>query len=166
MGKEDFFAHTPVNGGPWHELIEHLKQTAERAQEKAAKFGAGDLAHLAGLWHDLGKFNPAFQEYLRRCERAARTGEPPPSKGVPHAAFGGRFARGAYPPLMQIIYGHHAGLQETEHVKQQMGDLAPDTVYEGVLRLARENLSGFGPPANPNALLDNPPRDALQYEFC
>jgi CRISPR-associated endonuclease/helicase Cas3 len=30
------------------------------AQENAAKFGAGDVARLVGLWHDIGKFNPAF----------------------------------------------------------------------------------------------------------
>lgn len=163
--KNRFFAHTPGKTGEWHDLISHLERTAQGASKNAAKFGSGEVARLAGLWHDVGKFNPGFQEYLRRCERAASTGESPPPKGVPHAAFGGRFARGAYPPLMQIIYGHHAGLQETEHVKQRMGDLAPDTVYEVVLRLARENLSGFGSPENPNALLDNPPRDALQYEF-
>lgn len=164
-GKDEFFAHTPVDGGPWHDLVSHLRQAADEAQKNAAKFGAGDLAHLAGLWHDLGKFNPAFQEYLRRCERAANSNEPPPLKGVPHAAFGAKFAREAYPPLMQIIHGHHAGLQETEHVKQRLGDLAPDAVYEEVLRLARENLTGFGALENPNTLLADPPRDALQYEF-
>lgn len=161
-----FYAHTPVDGGgDWHDLVSHLKQTAILARENASKFGAGELAWFAGLWHDLGKFNPEFQCYLRACEKAKRENASAPAKGVPHAAFGGRFARGAYPPLMQVIYGHHAGLPETEHVKLRMEDLAPDTVYEEVLRLAGENLPGFGPPEDPGKLLDDPPRDELQYEF-
>lgn len=160
-----FYAHTPGETGVWHDLISHLKRTSDAAGNNGAKFGAGNVARLAGLWHDLGKFNPEFQKYLKRCEQAASAGEPSPPKGVPHAAFGAKLARGAYPPLMQIIYGHHAGLQETEHVKQRLGDLAPDTIYEEVLRLARENLSDFGPPEDLNSLLDDPPRNALQYEF-
>lgn len=162
---EQFYAHTPSDGGPWHNLVEHLERTAKAAGENGAKFGAGAVARLAGLWHDIGKFNPEFQYYLRRCERAVDAGGPAPPKGVPHAAFGGRFARGAYSPLMQIIYGHHAGLQETEQVKQRMEGLAPDGVYEEVLRLAQENLSDFGSPEDPAALLEDPPRDRLQYEF-
>lgn len=64
-GMEQFFAHTPVDDGPWHELVPHLKGTADKAERYAAKFGASELARLAGLWHDLGKFNPEFQTYLR-----------------------------------------------------------------------------------------------------
>lgn len=160
-----FYAHTPVEGGPWHDLVEHLQSTAGLAKANGDKFGAGELACLAGLWHDIGKFNPEFQHYLKDCEKAKREGISAPAKGVPHAAFGGRFAREAYPPLMQVIYGHHAGLPETEHVKQRMGDLAPDAVYEEVLRLARESLPGFGSPEDPGKLLSDPPRDELQYEF-
>lgn len=163
--EKEFVAHTPGKSGEWHNLISHLERTAEAAGDNGAKFGAGEVARLAGLWHDIGKFNPEFQDYLRRCERAVTTNEPAPVRGVPHAAFGGRFARGAYPPLMQIICGHHAGLQETEQIKQRMEDLAPDSVYEEILRLARENLSGFGSPEDPATLLEDPPRDRLQYEF-
>ncbi len=162
---EQFFAHTPVDDGPWHELVPHLKGTADKAERYAAKFGASELARLAGLWHDLGKFNPEFQTYLERCYSATQAEKNLPTKSVPHAAFGGRFARDAYPPLMQVICGHHTGLQETEHVKQRLKDLAPDEVYEEVLRLARETLPGFGPPEDPQALLDDPPRDVLEYEF-
>ena len=162
---ELFCAHTPVGGGSWHDLLSHLKRTSDLAYKNGDKFQAGELARLAGLWHDIGKFNPEFQRYLRDCEKAKHEGASAPAKSVPHAAFGGRFARGAYPPLMQIIYGHHAGLPETEHVKQRMEDLAPDAVYEEVLRLARENLPGFGAPEDPGKLLDDPPHDEWQYEF-
>lgn len=55
-----FYAHTPVGEGDWHDLVTHLQQTAELAQRNGDKFGAGDLAQLAGLWHDIGKLNPDF----------------------------------------------------------------------------------------------------------
>ncbi len=80
-----FYAHTPGKGDVWHDLVLHLERTAEAASKNGAKFGAGKLARLAGLWHDLGKFNPEFQEYLRRCDAAVRAGEKAPAKGVPHA---------------------------------------------------------------------------------
>jgi hypothetical protein len=50
-----FYAHTPGKGRDWHDLVSHLEQTAARARRNAAKFGAGEAAYLAGLWHDIGK---------------------------------------------------------------------------------------------------------------
>src|SRR5215208_5741054 len=47
-----FYAHTPASGRDWHDLVCHLEQTATRARENAAKFGAGEVGYLAGLWHD------------------------------------------------------------------------------------------------------------------
>ena len=49
-----------------HGLDEHLRSVERRAGAFADKFGAGDFGRLAGLWHDLGKFQPAFQSYIRR----------------------------------------------------------------------------------------------------
>jgi CRISPR-associated endonuclease/helicase Cas3 len=45
-------------------LDDHLASVAQRAAEFAAKFGSGDWGYLAGLWHDLGKFDPRFQRKL------------------------------------------------------------------------------------------------------
>ena len=49
-----------------HRLDEHLRSVERRAGDFADKFGAGDFGRLVGLWHDLGKFQPAFQSYIRR----------------------------------------------------------------------------------------------------
>ena len=54
------YAHSKNDTGKRHDLVQHLTDVAEQAREYAAKFGAGDLAYWAGLWHDLGKFNPDF----------------------------------------------------------------------------------------------------------
>lgn len=56
------------SSGSWllHPLADHLEGTAHLAESFAMYFRNGDWAHLAGLWHDLGKFNPAWQAYLKR----------------------------------------------------------------------------------------------------
>lgn len=50
----------------FHSLDEHLNEVARRATDKASAFGGGDWAALAGLWHDLGKYRPGFQRYIRQ----------------------------------------------------------------------------------------------------
>ena len=59
------YAHSPNNDGRPHDLVEHLTCVAKMAAEFAGKFGAADFGYWAGLWHDLGKFSPAFQDYLK-----------------------------------------------------------------------------------------------------
>ena len=60
LGREmnsEYYAHTLEKKPPseCQPLEEHLKNVAELARRFADVFGAGDLAYLAGLWHDLGK---------------------------------------------------------------------------------------------------------------
>ncbi len=164
--EQKFYAHTPaVEGGPWHDLIEHLERTAKLASENGAKFEARGISGLAGLWHDIGKFNPKFQSYLKQCEADKRAGKKAPAKGTPHAPYGAKFARKAFPPLMQVIHGHHAGLNKTEYVKARVEEPWLSETYEEVLSLARKHLEGFGVPENPTALFSDPPRDDCQREF-
>ncbi len=69
----------------------------------AAAFGSGEWGRLAGLWHDLGKYQPEFQRRLR--------GE---SVAVEHSGMGAALAadkdaeRGI--PLAFVLAGHHGGL--------------------------------------------------------
>ena len=56
-----------TDGEPvFHPLDEHLSEVARRAADTASAFGGGDWAALAGLWHDLGKYRPGFQRYIRQ----------------------------------------------------------------------------------------------------
>ncbi|MCO3380861.1 CRISPR-associated helicase/endonuclease Cas3 [Pseudomonas aeruginosa] len=84
-------------------MVEHLQAVARLAGEKAAFFGGGELAALAGLLHDLGKYTDEFQR--RIAGDAIR---------VDHTSRGAILAVERYGALGQLlaygIAGHHAGL--------------------------------------------------------
>jgi len=63
------FAHTKEGRPPeeWQPLDRHLRSVGSLAREFAAAFGSGAWGELAGLWHDLGKYAPDFQAYLREA---------------------------------------------------------------------------------------------------
>jgi CRISPR-associated endonuclease/helicase Cas3 len=102
--------------GRIHPLREHLFKTAERAADFASVFGFREWGWLGGLWHDLGKYAPAFQDKIR-----AATGEEAHLEAkvrVDHSTAGGlhsveRFGM-AGRLLAYIAAGHHAGLPDWE----------------------------------------------------
>lgn len=114
-----FLAHT---GG--HLLEDHLQQVAVRAGEFAQSFDAAQWAHLAGLWHDLGKYRPGFQHYLAINENAAIESNAIQTVGgreKTHSAAGALWAiqQLNHPKnlpygriLAYLIAGHHAGLDD------------------------------------------------------
>lgn len=104
--------------GTWleHPLSEHLQGTARRAAAFAEAFGSGDWARVAGLWHDLGKFNPEWQDYLKRKSGYVPDAhlEGGPGK-VDHSTAGALLAASLGPAgriLAYLIAGHHAGLPD------------------------------------------------------
>ncbi len=99
------FAHSrpecPIDH--WELLSDHLFNVGNAAKINADSFGAGTLARIAGLLHDLGKVKPEFQARLAGSSiRASHSGE------------GARYAQEKYGPLGRMlaycIAGHHAGL--------------------------------------------------------
>lgn len=110
-----FYAHSK-EGKPqseWHTLENHLKATAELAQEFASEFGCGEWGYIAGLWHDLGKYSREFQQMLLAVKDSHIETRPGiidhSSAGAIHAQdrFGiaGRI-------FSYIVAGHHAGLTD------------------------------------------------------
>lgn len=107
--------------GAWrdpHDLAEHLRAVASLAAQHAGRFNGGEWAHLAGLWHDLGKYRPRFQHYIRQAsgfEADAHIKGEAPSK-APHSTAGAILAcdrfKEAGRVLAYLIAGHHAGLYD------------------------------------------------------
>lgn len=99
-----------------HDLAEHLQQVSRLAADFARSYGA-DWARLAGLWHDLGKYRPRFQNYIRKVtgfeEDAHIQGE---AGKAPHSTAGALLACDklglAGHVLAYLIAGHHAGLSD------------------------------------------------------
>jgi CRISPR-associated endonuclease/helicase Cas3 len=63
---EGMLAHLeiePTLRGHW--LEEHLREVGVLAARFAQEFGAGELANVAGRWHDIGKYSPDFQYRIR-----------------------------------------------------------------------------------------------------
>lgn len=106
-----YYAHRKAgtDESQWQILRDHLYATAELARALApSAAGLSELAYLAGLFHDLGKYSTAFQERLRGAPRR-----------VDHSTAGGReIVRSFSDPsehflaelLSFCILGHHAGL--------------------------------------------------------
>lgn len=101
------YAHSRNQHGDRHNLVDHLQGVATLAAQFAAHFDAAELAHYLGLWHDLGKFHPAFQRYLLAAERGER------KRGPDHKAAGVRLAvEKNLGPIALLLQGHHGGLKD------------------------------------------------------
>lgn len=118
-----FIAHVKQNGkGEWitQNLSDHLEGTAKRAARFADEFGNSDWAYFIGLLHDLGKFHPDWQRYIR-----VKSGYDPeahiecaPGK-INHSTAGAVHVFDTLAkahPIARIfgyaIAGHHAGLTD------------------------------------------------------
>lgn len=113
-------AHAARNeAGNWrdpHDLSEHLRTVGALAADFARTFGA-DWARVAGRWHDLGKYRPRFQSYIRSVSGfefdpdAHIKGE---AGKAPHSTAGAMLATDRFGVagrvLAYLIAGHHAGL--------------------------------------------------------
>ncbi len=105
--------------GNWrepHDLVEHLTGVAALAAHFARKSGA-DWAHLAGLWHDLGKFRQRFQNYIRLVSGFEADAHIKGEAGkAPHSTAGALLACDRFQTagrvLAYLIAGHHAGLYD------------------------------------------------------
>ncbi|MBP5855918.1 CRISPR-associated endonuclease Cas3'' [Marivibrio halodurans] len=111
----EFAAHSPPKSHPdaaWHGLREHLEGTARHAADLARPFGGETAAALGGLLHDLGKYDPAFQAYIR--------GQGPgPEHAIAGAAWLWHAAGSGEEKLVarllaHAVAGHHAGLPDTD----------------------------------------------------
>lgn len=147
-----FFAHTPSNDRSdqaWHSLQEHLQAVADDVETKANKLNAGRLGYYAGLWHDLGKYNPKFQDYLQKCHAAKLAGQKPTREKIPHAIHGAFLAHElnctSRFSLAFLIAGHHAGLSNYIALKSDLNNPSKRSDYSTVKQQAELELGNLNP---------------------
>ena len=110
-----YVAH--ASNGHFHDLASRLKEVAKDAAENALPFGGYSWAYLAGLWHDLGKFRPGFQDYIRKSSAIeSENAHIENGKRVPYSTAGDLLACNKFGlkgrVLAYLIAGHHAGLYD------------------------------------------------------
>jgi CRISPR-associated endonuclease/helicase Cas3 len=106
----------PNNNTDIHLLDDHLECVAKKASEFAKSFGCEDWAYIAGMWHDLGKFHPEFQNYIYQ-DSEAHLEDQKTKKGkgrVNHSSAGALYAIDKFEKrgriVAYLIAGHHTGL--------------------------------------------------------
>lgn len=117
--------------GPDHLLMDHLRSVADLT----ASFlvcPAKPWGHLAGLWHDLGKFRPGFQRYVREDLEAHIEGRAGVTADKTHSAAGALHALRSFEKmygangrragwlLAHLIAAHHAGLYDGNKVADRL----------------------------------------------
>ena len=119
----EYIAHVKQqksSGWETHLLEEHLLAVAELAEKFGQPFHSKDWVYLAGLWHDLGKYRPAFQAHIKKSSGyepdAHITSEK--NSNTSHASIGAVYAvkklRDVGQIIAYLIAGHHAGLPDFE----------------------------------------------------
>ncbi len=148
---QEFLAHISAEHKP-HGLKDHLMDVAVAARSAAEPIQSQHWAYLAGLWHDLGKYRPGFQQYIRQVNGhdAHIEGKLPSGSDKSHSAAGAlhalrmleaRFGRGGAVlarVLAYVIAGHHAGLGDWVAWldRRLLGSGAPDSEREYAEALA------------------------------
>jgi len=138
---QQFSAHSANEQEKRHELSDHLHAVAQQAQAFGAGFEADTLCYYLGLWHDLGKYTCAFQQYLQNCE------EDPEKKGrgPDHKAPGTVLAEQYGGPLAFCIQGHHGGLRNKQELKAYLKKHQTADRTQEALAAARQQITGLEP---------------------
>jgi CRISPR-associated endonuclease/helicase Cas3 len=114
MIQEKYIAHSKNAEGKEHDLIDHQIAVARIMEDSISDLTFKNVFRFTGLTHDMGKYQPAFQKYLREGGRRG---------SVPHAKWGaGLSKKFRQEEAAFAIDGHHKGLPDK-------GDLITD-LYE------------------------------------
>ena len=136
---DECYAHS-VEGRPpseWQELKQHLEGTAKLSAKFASAFGSEQWGYLAGLWHDLGKYSPAFQQYIYASgDFDAHIEDSKPGR-VDHSTAGALLAVRDFKEigtiLAYLVAGHHAGLADYESDVSGKSSLSQRLTQHGLL---------------------------------
>lgn len=148
-------AHSRNPAGERHLLLDHIGVVTEMATRFAEVFGAAELARWAGIWHDLGKFHPEFQQYLIDVDAPDSRRR----RGPDHKAAGASLAGRHGGPLAHLIAGHHGGLRDEQAwLRPWLNEHMRSKRVAEALAIAREYLPAIEPvdPVQPPAWVRSP----------
>ncbi|MCX7984921.1 MAG: CRISPR-associated helicase Cas3' [Bacteroidetes bacterium] len=119
---EQYVAHCKKTGNNvvvYHSLPEHLHRVAQLAGTFAAEFGNRDWGEYIGYLHDLGKYHPLWQQYIRTHANQDENLHIESQRGKPpHSGVGALVAvkqcNNEIPSRVfaYTISGHHSGLSD------------------------------------------------------
>lgn len=139
----------PLGPARAHPLREHLAQVGRLAGEFASGFASRDVAAIAGLLHDVGKFSAQFQTTIREANGFTAHIEGDSSGPRDHSTAGAILARQLahlggelQTALAFAIAGHHAGLGDPTELKRRLGNthLLDHALAGGYARAEAESL--------------------------
>jgi CRISPR-associated endonuclease/helicase Cas3 len=134
--------HTKNADGVRHDLVVHLRAVADLASQFSAALAAPAAGRYLGLWHDVGKFHPLFQDYLLHAE----AGDMGRSGRVDHKAAGAKLARDSLgAPFSMVIAGHHGGLPSRSEWEAWLRDRLATGQPDEALELARRAMEDLDP---------------------
>lgn len=117
--KPEYYAKSRAVDGHQLTVKEHLKEVSELAFNYGDEFGCGEIAALAGQFHDFGKYSDSFQDLLN-----GRTSK------IDHAICGAAFlnqcakgksaAEAVFKPALEAINGHHDGLLAYGELRERL----------------------------------------------
>ncbi len=128
-------AHSSNDKGESHGLVDHLRAVAAMARDFSRAFGGEEAAYYAGLWHDIGKFDPEFQRYLSR-ERG---------RGPDHKGAGTKLACQHLGPAGLVVQGHHGGLRAFSGMRGWLAEKGEAYAAVQALESARRTIPDLEP---------------------
>lgn len=146
------WAHSANEQGERHAWVDHAEGASALAAEFADAFGMGEIGRLLGLWHDIGKLAPDWQDYLAASEE----GRMRRGSGPDHKAVGAQFAASKVGELFALaLHGHHGGLSTPEDMRAWLDDQREERGDE--MRLALDDVRALiGDRALPDTGFETP----------
>lgn len=133
------WAHSANYKGEKHDLVDHILSTAELAEEFANEVGIEGFAYAAGLYHDIGKCHPSFQQYLE---------DPTAPRSVRDHSSAGAVKTAHLSPLGALcafaVAGHHSGLSSRAALQERVAEKQTAEVVSTALQIGEQLFQSRG----------------------